>query len=67
MGKVAVNKVKGGGRTALGPALALAMGIISQHDQGSKVILATDSQPNFGLLSSEDAELIYPRIGQCLK
>lgn len=29
--------------TALGPALALAMGIISIHDQGSRIIVATDS------------------------
>jgi hypothetical protein len=43
VGKVNVGKVKGGGKTALGPALALAMGIIANHDQGSRVILATDS------------------------
>ena len=51
---MAVSKAKGGGRTALGPALALAMGIISMHDQGSRVILATDSIPNFGMLSIGD-------------
>ena len=48
--KVAVSKAKGGGRTALGPALALAMGMVAQHDQGSRVVLVTDSQPNLGLL-----------------
>lgn len=46
--------MKGGGRTALGPALALAMGIISMHDQGSRIIVVTDSLPNFGLLSIGD-------------
>ena len=30
----------------MGPALALAMGIISMHDQGSRIIIATDSMPN---------------------
>lgn len=64
--KVAVNKVKGGGRTALGPALALAMGIISMHDQGSRVIVATDSIPNFGVLSVGDADSIYKNIGDSL-
>lgn len=64
--KVAVSKAKGGGRTALGPALALAMGIISMHDQGSRVIVATDSIPNFGMLSIGDGDHIYGKIGQCL-
>jgi hypothetical protein len=53
--KIAINKVKGGGRTAMGPALALAMGIISMHDQGSRIIIATDSIPNFGILSVGDS------------
>ena len=54
--KIAINKVKGAGRTAMGPALALAMGIISMHDQGSRIIIATDSMPNFGILSIGDSE-----------
>jgi Mg-chelatase subunit ChlD len=64
---VAVSKVKGGGRTALGPALAMAMGIISMHDQGSRVIVATDSIPNFGMLSIGDGDQVYAKIGQCLE
>jgi len=67
MSKVAIGKVKGGGRTALGPALALAMGIISVHDQGSRIIVVTDSMPNFGILSMGDSELIYNKIGNCLQ
>lgn len=66
LSKVAINKVKGGGRTALGPALALAMGIISMHDQGSRVIVVTDSQPNFGILADGNSENIYKKIGNCL-
>jgi hypothetical protein len=66
LSKVAINKVRGGGRTALGPALALAMGIVSVHDQGSRVVLVTDSQPNFGLLAGGDIEGTYQRMGECL-
>lgn len=55
LSKISINKVKGGGRTALGPALALAMGIISMHDEGSRVVLVTDSLPNFGILTTEDS------------
>lgn len=65
--KVALNKVKGGGRTALGPALALALGIISMHDQGSRIILATDSIPNFGILSINDSKPICTKIGKSLQ
>ncbi len=53
--------------TALGPALALAMGIISMHDEGSRIIVATDSQPNSGLLSIGDSTAVYKNIGECLK
>ena len=42
------------------------MGIISVHDQGSRVIVATDSNPNFGVLSVGDADGVYKRIGDCL-
>lgn len=66
MSKVAVGKVKGGGMTALGPALALAMGIISMHDQGSRIIVATDSEPNLGILEVGDSSFIYKKIGSCL-
>jgi len=66
MKKIGVGRVKKGGRTALGPALALAMGIISVHDEGSRIVVATDSMPNFGLLAGEDAAQTYKRIGKCL-
>ena len=49
--KLALQHIQTGGKTALGPALALATGMISEHDQGSKIILVTDSLPNYGLLS----------------
>ncbi len=43
------------------------MGIISMHDQGSRIIMATDSMPNFGILTSGDSDYIYKKIGNCLK
>lgn len=51
--KLAVQYIKTGGKTALGPALAFAAGVISEHDQGSKVIVVTDSLPNYGILSNK--------------
>jgi hypothetical protein len=51
--KLSVQYIKTGGKTALGPALAFASGIISQHDEGSKVIMVTDSISNYGILSSK--------------
>ena len=43
------------------------MGIISVHDQGSRIIVATDSNPNFGILSVGDADSIYKKMGTCLE
>ena len=43
------------------------MGIISVHDQGSRVILVTDSMPNFGILAAGDSHYVYKKIGECLK
>lgn len=43
------------GRTALGPALALALGIISKHGEGSNIVIMTDGLANKGLLSSENS------------
>lgn len=51
----------------MGPALALAMGIVSVHDQGSRVIVVTDSMPNFGLLTTGDSDYVYKKIGTCLQ
>ena len=43
------------------------MGIVSVHDQGSRVIVVTDSMPNFGLLTTGDADYVYKKIGTCLQ
>jgi hypothetical protein len=43
------------------------MGIISVHDQGSRVIVLTDSMPNFGILTTGDSDYIYKKIGTCLQ
>jgi hypothetical protein len=53
MTKLSVQYIKTGGKTALGPALAFASGIISEHDEGSRVIIVTDSLPNYGILSTK--------------
>lgn len=39
------------GQTAFGPALALALGIASAHDIGSRIVIVSDAMPNIGLLS----------------
>lgn len=39
------------GKTALGPALAMALGIVSQHGEGSNIMVITDGLANNGLLS----------------
>ena len=49
--KINVSNLEVDGKTALGPALALALGIISEHDNGSRIITVTDSAPNYGILS----------------
>ncbi|CAM6000708.1 unnamed protein product [Sphagnum balticum] len=65
--KISIQKIGVGGRTALGPALALAMGMLSMHDRGSRIVVATDSLPNFGLLSQGDKSEVYNRMGDILK
>lgn len=40
------------GMTALGPALAIALGIISKHGPGSTIMAITDGNSNKGILSS---------------
>lgn len=39
------------GTTALGPALAVALGIASVHDIGSRIVIVSDSLANVGILS----------------
>lgn len=43
------------GQTALGPALFVASGIISNYGAGSMIIVVTDGQGNKGVLSEEQA------------
>lgn len=48
-----VENIDTEGQTALGPALALALGITSAHDIGSRIVLVSDAMPNIGILSSD--------------
>lgn len=41
------------GKTALGPALAVAQGIVSRHGQGSSIVVVTDGIANYGILEAE--------------
>jgi hypothetical protein len=43
------------------------MGIISVHDHGSRVIVVTDSMPNYGILGNGDIKDNYEKVGECLK
>lgn len=40
------------GQTALGPALAAALGIVSKHGEGSTIVAITDGIANKGILDS---------------
>lgn len=46
-----VENLETKGLTALGPSLALALGIISVHDIGSRIVVVSDEMPNKGILS----------------
>ncbi|KAL3873143.1 hypothetical protein ACJMK2_036297 [Sinanodonta woodiana] len=63
-----LNDLMTTGSTALGPALAISAGIISDIP-GSEVILCTDGQPNCGIGKIEIGETtdFYKRIGQYAK
>jgi hypothetical protein len=37
------------GQTALGPAIAVALGIVSKHGQGSSIVIVTDGMSNKGI------------------
>ena len=41
------------GKTALGPALAVALGIVSKHGEGSSIVVVTDGIANMGILEAE--------------
>jgi Mg-chelatase subunit ChlD len=51
LSKLMVENLDTEGQTALGPALALALGISSVHDIGSRIIMISDALPNIGILS----------------
>ena len=54
----------------MGPALALALGITSVHDVGSRIILVSDSMPNIGILSNaneEENDLAYSYFENIMK
>jgi hypothetical protein len=38
------------GQTALGPAIAVALGITSKHGHGSSIVVVTDGFANLGIL-----------------
>lgn len=44
------------GKTALGPALTIGLGIISQYGEGSNIVIITDGLANKGLLSTENSQ-----------
>lgn len=63
-----VNKFNAGGGTALGPALALAVGLAERGKPGSKVIICTDGMANVGIGSlnnsrDETAGSFYEQVG----
>jgi hypothetical protein len=37
------------GQTALGPAIVTALGVVSQHGQGSSILVVTDGNANNGI------------------
>jgi len=55
-----------GGATALGPALAVAVGIASSS-AGSKIMVCTDGQANVGIGNVSNDPQFYTQIGQHAK
>ena len=41
------------GQTALGPALSIASGIVSNYGPGSLIVVVTDGKANKGIFSSD--------------
>lgn len=48
---IELNNVSPSGQTALGPALAIAAGVVSGYGPGSLVVVITDGRANKGVLS----------------
>jgi hypothetical protein len=42
------------GQTALGPALVMALGIVSQHGAGSSIVVVTDGIGNKGIFDQSE-------------
>jgi Mg-chelatase subunit ChlD len=64
-----VENLETKGLTALGPALALALGVVSVHDIGSRIIIVSDEVPNKGILSPETTKInkeIFQKIGKII-
>jgi len=67
------EKLKENGKTALGPALLVSLGLAIQGKQGSRVILCTDGLANVGLGEIDtskgltEAEQFYTRVGNFAK
>jgi len=67
------EKLKESGKTALGPALLVSLGLAVKGKQGSRVILCTDGLANIGLgemdtpEGMEKAEDFYTRVGNFAK
>ncbi|KAL8583824.1 hypothetical protein ACOMHN_040293 [Nucella lapillus] len=66
---VAVKGLRTGGCTALGPALAICAGFVSEVP-GSEIVLCTDGMPNVGIGSLESSladPAFYRQIGEYAK
>jgi Mg-chelatase subunit ChlD len=50
MEKMDFSNITFEGQTALGPALAVALGIVSKHGEGSSIVVVTDGIANLGIL-----------------
>jgi len=67
------EKLKENGKTALGPALLVSLGLAIQGKQGSRVILCTDGLANVGLGEIDtskgltEAQEFYERVGNFAK
>eukprot|EP00298_Acanthocystis_sp_HF-20_P015910 c21315_g1_i2.p1 GENE.c21315_g1_i2~~c21315_g1_i2.p1 ORF type:complete len:866 (+),score=335.64 c21315_g1_i2:113-2710(+) len=70
-----VRKLQEGGGTALGPALLIALGIVTQTGGGSEIIVCTDGLANIGVGSVEQISIsenpentpqakFYERVGE---
>jgi hypothetical protein len=42
------------GQTALGPAIVLALGVVSQHGAGSSIVVVTDGIGNKGIFDQSE-------------